>query len=82
MIAGLLVPALCWFHYNFFRHDPARALIVALALVRLADAQMTQGGWCVRFDPPEQIVRDGTGRPHSWDVRADWRAPDPSVLRS
>jgi hypothetical protein len=77
VIAGLLVPALCWFHYNFFRTRSARALIVALALVRLADAQMAQGGWCVRFDPPEQIVRDGTGRPHSWDVRADWRAPDP-----
>jgi hypothetical protein len=78
VIAGLLVPVLCWFHYNFFRTRSARALIVALALVRLADAQMTQGGWCVRFDPPEQIVRDATGRPHSWDVRADWRAPDPA----
>jgi hypothetical protein len=78
VIAGLLVPSLCWFHYNFFRTRSARALIVALALVRLADAQFTQGGWCVRFDPPEQIVRDGTGRPHSWDVRADWRSPDPA----
>ena len=63
VIAGLLVPALCWFHYNFFRTRSARALVVALALVRVADAQMAQGGWCVRFDPPEQIVRDGTGRP-------------------
>jgi hypothetical protein len=78
VIAGLLVPALCWFHYNFFRTRPARALVVALALLRLADAQMTQGGWCVRFDTPAPIVRDSTGRPHSWDVRADWRSPDPS----
>jgi hypothetical protein len=77
VVAGLLVPVLCWFHPHFFRSRRARALVVALALLRIADAQFTQGGWCVRFDPPEQIVRDGTGRPHSWDVRADWRAPNP-----
>ena len=78
VIAGLVVPVLCWFHHQFFRSRAARLLVVALVLVRIADAQMAQGGWCVRFDTPEQIVRDGTGRPHSWDVRADWRAPDPA----
>lgn len=77
VIVGLLVPALCWFHYQIFCTRWARALVIALALLRITDAQFTQGGWCVRFDPPEQIVRDGTGRPHSWDVRADWRALDP-----
>lgn len=77
VVAGLLVPVLCWFHSGFFRQRAAVTMIVALALLRLADAQMTPGGWCVRFDPPAQIVRDGTGRPHSWDVRADWRSPDP-----
>ena len=77
VLAGLLIPALCWFHSQVFRTRWARALVVALALVRIADAQFTQGGWCVRFDPPQQVVRDGTGRPHSWDVRADWLASDP-----
>ena len=78
VIVGLLVPVLCWFHPRFFNRRSARLMVVALAILRVADAQMTQGGWCVRFDPPEPIVRDATGRPHSWDVRADWRAPDPA----
>ena len=47
-------------------------------IVVSADAQLTQGGWCVRFDTPGPIVRDSTGRPHSWDVRADWRSPEPA----
>ncbi len=78
VVLGLLVPTLCWFHYHFLRSRSARLLVIALAILRIADAQMAQGGWCVRFDTPEPIVRDGTGRPHSWDVRADWRALDPA----
>jgi hypothetical protein len=75
---GLVAPILCWFHGGFFRTRPAAILIVAIALLRVADAQFTQGGFCVRFDPQRTIVRDQTGRPHSWDVRADWRSPDPA----
>ncbi|MGE0862684.1 MAG: hypothetical protein AB7P34_02180 [Vicinamibacterales bacterium] len=74
---GFLLPVLCWFHGGFFRGRLGPALIVLLALVRIVDAQMTTGGWCVRFDTPRPIVRDSTGRPHSWDVRADWRSPNP-----
>jgi hypothetical protein len=74
---GLVVPVLCWFYGGFFRTRLAQVLIVAIALLRIADAQFTQGGLCVRFDPQRQIVKDQTGRPHSWDVRADWRSPDP-----
>lgn len=74
---GLLLPVLCWFDGGFVRGRLGPALIVLLALVRIADAQMAPGGWCVRFDTPRPIVRDSTGRPHSWDVRADWRSPDP-----
>lgn len=77
VVVGLLLPVLCWFHGGFLRGRLGPALIVALALVRVVDAQMTPGGWCVRFDTPKPIVRDSTGRPHSWDVRADWRSPDP-----
>lgn len=75
---GFIVPLLCWFYPAFFRARAATLLIVAIALLRIADAQFTQGGLCVRFDPQRTIVRDQTGRPHSWDVRADWRAPDPT----
>ncbi len=78
VVVGLLLPVLCWFHGGFLRGRLGPALIVALAVVRIVDAQMAPGGWCVRFDTPRPIVRDSTGRPHSWDVRADWRSPDPS----
>ena len=74
---GLIVPVLCWFYSGFFRGHLAKILVVTIAVLRIADAQFTQGGLCVRFDPERQIVRDQTGRPHSWDVRADWRSPDP-----
>ena len=78
VVVGLLVPALCWFYPAFFRRRAAAIAIVALALLRVADAQLTQGGLCVRFDPQRPILKDQTGRPHSWDVRADWRSPDPA----
>lgn len=74
---GFIVPILCWFYGGFFRTTLPKVLIVAIALLRIADAQFTPGGLCVRFDPQRQIVRDQTGKPHSWDVRADWRSPDP-----
>src|SRR5262245_2161625 len=37
-----------------------------------------QDGWCLRFEPSRPYVKDGTGAPHSWDLRADWRSPDPA----
>ena len=74
---GLVVPILCWFHGGFFHTRFAKMLIISLALLRIADAQFTQGGLCVGFDPQRTIVRDQTGKPHSWDVRADWRSADP-----
>lgn len=77
VVIGLVLPVLCWFHGGFLRGRLGPALIILLALVRIVDAQLTPGGWCVRFDTPKPIVRDSTGRPHSWDVRADWQSPDP-----
>lgn len=77
VVVGLLVPILCWFHGGFLRGRLGPALIVSLALLRIADASFTEGGWCVRFEPSRPLVRDATGRPHSWDVRADWQSPDP-----
>lgn len=52
--------------------------IVALLILKASSASLSQDGWCVRFDLPAPVVKDHTGRPHSWDVRADWRAPDPA----
>ena len=40
-------------------------------------ATLAQDGWCLTFTSPVPIYR-ATGRvPHSWDVRADWRADYP-----
>ena len=78
VVVGLVVPSLAWFYGAFFKNRFATIAVIALALVRIADAQMTQGGWCVRFDTPAPIVKDSTGRIHSWDVRADWRSADPA----
>src|SRR5262249_27293509 len=42
-----------------------------------SSTMLVQDGWCVRFDPARSYVWDQTGAPHAWDLRADWRAPDP-----
>src|SRR5262245_4808518 len=76
---GLVVPVLwCW-HPRFLRSRRARALIVALlAWNVLAFAAFKREGWCVRFEPARAYVKDQTGAPHAWDVRADWRSDDPA----
>ena len=77
VVIGLLIPVMFWFHGDFLRGRFGPALILALALLRVADASFTEGGWCVRFEPSRPLMRDATGRPHSWDLRADWQSPDP-----
>ena len=62
----------------FLKTRLARALIVTLLLWRaLTSAALVQEGLCVRFQPMRPYVIQQRGAPHSWDVRADWRAPDP-----
>lgn len=78
LAAGLIVPALWWFHRSFLSWRPAQVGIVLLALLKASASLISQDGWCVRFDLAEPVVKDHTGRPHSWDVRADWRSPDPA----
>ena len=79
ILVGAVFPALVWLHPRFLATRLARACIMALlgwkALTMVA---FVQDGWCVRFAPAAQIVKDSTGAPHSWDVRADWRAADPT----
>jgi hypothetical protein len=77
LLLGLVFPALWWFHPAFLRPPPVRAAIALLLLTKTAASLLAPAGWCVRFDPPAPIVRDSTGRPHSWDLRADWLSPNP-----
>ena len=76
---GIVAPALLWFHSRFFSTRFARVCIVALVVVKLVMAiAVTADGWCVRVMPSRPYVKDGTGAPHSWDVRADWQSADPA----
>ena len=76
---GLVLPALWWFDPAFLRRRLAHVLIVLLCIWKLfSSAALAQDGWCVRFDPARPYVQEQTGAPHAWDLRADWRVPDPS----
>jgi hypothetical protein len=79
ILLGVAFPALWWFQPRFLRTRAARTTIVALIIWKVtAAALFVPEGWCVRFAPVRAYVKDGTGAPHSWDMRADWRAPDPA----
>ena len=76
---GLLVPVMAWLEPAFLRRLPARVFILSILGVKLAAPLVfQQEGWCLTFDPPRPMVRDSTGKPHSWDIRADWLADDPT----
>lgn len=78
VLLGVVVPALIWFHPSFLRSSLARVAIVAILLIKAgAVVALPQEGWCVTFTPPKPMVRDSTGKPHSWDLRADWLSDDP-----
>ena len=75
---GLLVPVLVWIDPSFLHRMGARVLVVAILVLKLGAAMtLQQEGWCLSFDPPKPMVRDSTGKPHAWDLRADWLADDP-----
>ena len=78
ILLGAIAPIAWWLQPQFFRSRLAQAAIVAVALLKLAGGSFTQEGLCVRFDPPKPVVRGTTARPHSWDLRADWRSPNPT----
>ena len=55
------------------------AILVLLIWKAWTAVTLAPEGWCVRFDPTRPIVADATSAvPHSWDVRADWRNPQPA----
>jgi hypothetical protein len=78
VLIGLALPALIWFHPQGLRTTAVRVLIVALLAWHAVTAvAVTQDGWCLRFTSPEPLFVDDLRVPHSWDVRADWRATVP-----
>jgi hypothetical protein len=79
ILVGVVFPALWWFHPTFLTSKFARACIIALlGWNAFCAATLVQDGWCVRFSPARPYINDQTGPPHAWDVRADWRAPNPT----
>jgi len=78
VLVGIVVPVLIWFQRRFFELRSARALVILLLFWKVFSAStFVQDGWCVRFMPGRPYAVGATGAPHSWDLRADWRAPDP-----
>src|SRR5688572_7013617 len=76
---GLIVPVLIWLRPGFLRRAVPRALILGILGLKVVGAlTLQQQGWCLTFAPPKPMVRDSTGKPHTWDVRADWLADDPA----
>ncbi len=79
VLLGLVAPALIWLHPSFLRKFLVRAAVAAILAVKIGGLfAMPQEGWCITFTPPRPMVRESTGKPHSWDLRADWLADDPS----
>ena len=78
LLLGLLAPVLAWLHPSFLRSAAARVIVVAILALKIAAAvTLQQQGWCLSFTPAKPMVRESTGKPHSWDIRADWLADDP-----
>jgi hypothetical protein len=79
ILIGLVFPMLWVFHPRFLATRVARACIIALvAWKAFGTATLVQDGWCVRFQPERPFAKDAMTAPHAWDLRADWRTPDPA----
>ena len=77
ILLGLVPPFLLWLAPEYLRHRLVRGLVVALLIAKAGSSFLVRDGWCVQFETPKPLVTDSTGRIHSWDVRADWRAGNP-----
>ena len=79
VVLAAVFPALWYFHPRFLRTMRARACVLLLVLWKIGSALLfVQDGWCVRFEPARPFAKDAAGAPHAWDMRADWRSPDPA----
>jgi hypothetical protein len=78
LLLGLTVPVLAWAHPRFFARTWPRLVVLGILAIKLAAAfTLQQEGWCLTFAPPKPMVRESTGKPHAWDMRADWLSDDP-----
>ena len=78
LLLGPVAVALAWLHPLGLRPPLMRAAVLAILLLKVGAAfAVQQEGWCLTFTPPKPMVRDSTGKPHAWDIRADWRSSDP-----
>src|SRR5712692_4351771 len=78
-LIGLLFPALWWFHPRFLNTTRARACILVLVAWKICSTLLfVQDGWCVTFEPARPFAKDAGRAPHAWDLRADWRDPEPA----
>lgn len=79
VVIGVVFPTLWWFHPRFLTTRLAHTCAIALlAWKAFMAVSVAQDGWCVRVVPARPYAKDATGAPHSWDLRADWRAADPA----
>lgn len=79
VVVGFLFPALCWFHPRFLDTVRARGCIALLVVWKISSAVLfVPDGWCVTFEPGRPFAKDAGRIPHSWDMRADWRAAEPA----
>ena len=79
MAVAVVFPVLWWLHPAFLTTRLARtAIVLLLAWNACSTAMFVQDGWCVRMMPSRPFFKDAHGAPHAWDLRADWRSPDPA----
>jgi hypothetical protein len=80
VLIGVVFPILWWWQPQFLRTTVARGLILSLLVLKAFSAMaLAPDGWCVRFEPERPLTKDAIDVvPHSWDVRADWRADAPA----
>jgi hypothetical protein len=76
---GVVGVALVLFDPRLLRRWSFRGLVLALFIWKAATgALLTQDGWCLRFTTPQPVFLDMGRVPHAWDIRADWRSPEPT----
>jgi hypothetical protein len=78
LVVSLLLPLLLAADRRALARPAMRGCIAALLAWKAFSATaLTQDGWCVRFVTPAPLFSDMGLVPHTWDVRADWRSPEP-----
>jgi hypothetical protein len=76
---GVVAVTLVLFEPRVLRQWSFRGAVLALLMWKAGTtAVITQDGWCLKFTTPQPVYRDMGLVPHTWDVRADWRSPEPN----